>query len=82
MRRRWQRYPARNTGQRSVRLTDGQEVFVGEPGSSEDLDFNPLAGVVRIVNLDQLDELFLGSMSLLRPEPGRRTSRPRSVWRV
>jgi hypothetical protein len=60
-------------GRRSVRLTNDQEIFVAESRSSEDLDFSSLARVVRVVNLDQLDELFLGSMSLLRLESVRAT---------
>ena len=60
-------------GRRSVRLTNDQEIFVAESRSSEDRDFSPLAWVVRVVNLDQLDELFLGSMSLLRLESVRVT---------
>jgi hypothetical protein len=60
-------------GRRSVRLTNDQEVFIAESGSSEYLDFIPLARVVRVVNLDQLDELFVGSMSLLRLAWGRAT---------
>jgi hypothetical protein len=49
-------------GSRAVGLTDDEEVSGAMPRSAEHLGFMTRPGVERIVDADQLHELFAGSM--------------------
>jgi hypothetical protein len=57
-----QRHPLRQIRPRAVGLADDQEVFGAVPGSPEHLDLMTRLRMERIVDANQLYELFAGSM--------------------
>ena len=57
-----QRHPLWQMRSRAVRLPDDEELFRAMPGSAEHLHLMARPRVERIVDANQLHELFAGSM--------------------
>jgi hypothetical protein len=59
---RWQRHPLWKMRPRAIGLSDDKEVFRAVPGSAKYLELMARTRMERIVDANQLNKLFAGSM--------------------